>query len=286
MKRRLPQLFVRTIVCVCLCLTPAGAAAEEEWYSVQVGDTLDSIAAQFGISAESIIERNGLARTSPIIVDQILIIPLAEPAASGPDASGVSVAGNAERTHIVQRGETLQVIAQLYGLDWQTLARANNIANPNLIYAGQALIVPASGQPDVAPVVIPTAQPAPPIQRPVQRLTSQRQYRLHIVRSGESIELIAGRYGVVVDELLRLNGFNVGTQLYGGDVILIPASSSSAPVVATPAPAADAIQHVVQRGETLATIAARYGRTVAQIVGANGLLNPNRINVGQILIIP
>lgn len=277
MKRRLPQLIARMIVCVSLCLTPAGAAAQEEWYSVQPGDTIESIAAQFDISAESIIERNGLAQASPIVVDQILIIPPAEAAAISPSAGGHSDGGLAERTHIVQRGETLQVIAQLYGLDWQTLARANNIANPNLIYAGQALI---------APVVIPTAQPAPTVQRPVHRLTSQRQYRLHIARSGESIDFVAERYDVVADALLRLNGFTIGTRIYGGDVILIPASSSSAPVVATPALAAGAIQHVVQRGETLAAIAARYGRTVAQIVGANGLLNPNRINVGQILIIP
>ena len=286
MKRRLPQLIARMIVCVSLCLTPAGAAAQEEWYSVQPGDTIESIAAQFDISAESIIERNGLAQASPIVVDQILIIPLAEAAAISPSASGHSDGGLAERTHIVQRGETLQVIAQLYSLDWQTLARANNIANPHLIYAGQALIVPASGGQDVAPVIIPTAQPAPTVQRPVHRLTSQRQYRLHIVRSGESIDFVAERYGVVADALLRLNGFTIGTRIYGGDVILIPASSSSAPAVATPALAAGAIQHVVQRGETLDDIAARYGRTVAQIVGANGLLNPNRINVGQILIIP
>ena len=286
MKRRLPQLIARIIVYVCLGLTPASAAAQEEWYSVQSGDTLASIAAQFGISAESIIERNGLAHASPIIMDQILIIPLAERAAIAPDASGVGAAGHAEPTHIVQRGETLQVIAQRYGLSWQTLARANNIANPNLIYAGQALIVPASGGQEVAPIVIPTAQPAPTVQRPLQRLTTRRQFRIHILRSGESIALIAERYDVVVEELQRLNGFNVGARLYGGDVILIPASSSSVPAVAAPTPVVGAIQHVVQRGETLAIIAARYGRTVGEIVRANDLQNPNRINVGQILIIP
>lgn len=286
MKHRLPQLFARTLVCVFLCLTPAGAAAQEEWYSVQAGDTIESIAEQFGISAELIIERNGLAQASPIVVDQILIIPVAEDAAIGRVVSGVSVAGHAERTHIVQRGETLQVIARRYGLEWQTLARANNIANPNLIYAGQALNVPTSSQPDVAPDVIPTAQPAPTVQRPVEHLTSQRHFGIHIVRSGESIEGIAQRFGVNPDALLQLNSFDVGTRLYGGDVILIPVSPSAAPVVATPTVTASAIQHAVQRGETLAAIAARYGRTVAQIVQANGILNPNRIDVGQILIIP
>ena len=170
MKRRLSQLFARVMVCVCFCLTPAAAAAQEEWYSVQPGDTIESIAAQFDISAELIIERNGLAQASPIVVDQILIIPLAEPAAISPGASGHSDGGFAEHTHIVQRGETLQAVAQLYGFDWQTLARANNIANPHLIYAGQALIVPASGGQDAAPIVNPTALPTPTVQRPVQSL--------------------------------------------------------------------------------------------------------------------
>ena len=286
MKRRLPQLFARLIVCSCLCLAPPGAAAQEEWYSVQAGDTIESIAAQFDISAESIIERNGLAQASPIVVDQILIIPLALGLAVEPDAKDDSVAGNAEQTHIVQPGETLQVIAQLYGLSWQTLARANNISNPNLIYAGQALIAPASSRTNVAPAVAPTIEPTPLVQRPLQRSAGQRHYRLHIVRPGETIEFVAERYSVALDELLRMNSFKVGTRLYSGDVILIPGSPPIAPAAATPAPAAGATQHVVRRGETLATIAARYGRTVAQIVQANGILNPNRIDVGQILIIP
>lgn len=286
MKRRLSQLFAQMFVCVCLCLTPPGAAAEEEWYSVQPGDTLESIAAQFGISAESIIKRNGLAPASPIAVAQILIVPIAGQVAVEPEISGNSAAGSGARTHIVRRGETLQVIAQRYSLDWATLARANNIANPNLIYVGQALLVPAPGQQSAAPVVIPTAQPAPLTQRPLQRSTSQRQYRVHIARSAESIDQIAQRYEVITDELTLLNGFEAGARLYGGDVILIPASVSSAPIPATPAPAVNAIQHVAQRGETLAIIAARYGRTVAEIARANGILNPNRINVGQVLIIP
>ena len=252
------------------------------------GDTLASIAAQFGISAESIIERNGLAQASPIIVDQILIIPLAERVAhrSRRERRRRRRSMQSTDSYHYNGARRLQVIAQRYGLSWQTLARANNIANPNLIYAGQALIVPASGGQEVAPIVIPTAQPAPTVQRPQQRLTTRRQFRIHILRSGESIALIAERYDVVVEELQRLNGFNVGARLYGGDVILIPASSSSAPAVATQTPALGALQHVVQRGETIAIIAARYGRTVGEIVRANDLLNPNRINVGQILIIP
>jgi nucleoid-associated protein YgaU len=44
--------------------------------------------------------------------------------------------------------------------------------------------------------------------------------------------------------------------------------------------------HTVQRGETLASIAAVYGVTVEAIVAANGITDPDLIAVGQELVIP
>ena len=55
--------------------------------------------------------------------------------------------------------------------------------------------------------------------------------------------------------------------------------------VAQPAHAQNQV-HVVRRGETLFSIAARYGTTTQAIVRANGLPNANRIYVGQRLVIP
>lgn len=49
---------------------------------------------------------------------------------------------------------------------------------------------------------------------------------------------------------------------------------------------AEGYEHEVQRGETLATIAAQYGVSVQSIVQANNITDPNRIAVGQRLIIP
>jgi LysM repeat protein len=63
----------------------------------------------------------------------------------------------------------------------------------------------------------------------------------------------------------------------------------TAPVGAAPpyhGQAQESITHVVQRGENLYRIALRYGTTVNAIVAANGLTNPNRIYVGQRLVIP
>jgi len=44
--------------------------------------------------------------------------------------------------------------------------------------------------------------------------------------------------------------------------------------------------HVVKGGENLSSIASKYGATVEEIVRANGITNPNRLKVGQELVIP
>ena len=56
-------------------------------------------------------------------------------------------------------------------------------------------------------------------------------------------------------------------------------------VLAQPAHAQNQV-HIVRRGETLSSIAARYGTTTQAIVRANGLPNPNYIYAGQRLVIP
>jgi LysM repeat protein len=59
-----------------------------------------------------------------------------------------------------------------------------------------------------------------------------------------------------------------------------PTPTSTATATATP------MTHAVRAGENLTVIAARYGTTVDAIVTANGLLNPDRIPIDQVLIIP
>jgi LysM repeat protein len=46
-------------------------------------------------------------------------------------------------TYEVQAGDTLSGIADQFGVDLETLAEANDIADPDLIYPGQVLIIPA-----------------------------------------------------------------------------------------------------------------------------------------------
>lgn len=61
-----------------------------------------------------------------------------------------------------------------------------------------------------------------------------------------------------------------------------PASPTPPTPYATPTPTL----HLVQAGQTLGSIALQYGVTVEAILQANGLTDPNRINAGQVLVIP
>ncbi len=66
-----------------------------------------------------------------------------------------------------------------------------------------------------------------------------------------------------------------------------PAAASQPPAAAsTPVRSASDSTYVIQRGDTLAKIATRYGVTVKQLTDLNGIKNPNMIVPGQTLKIP
>ena len=111
--------------------------------------------------------------------------------------------------HVVHRGETLYSIARRYGMDMWTVARANNIVNPNRIYVGQRL-------------VIPTGRPAGVI---------------HVVRRGETLTWIALHYGVDAWTIARANGITNLNHIYVGQRLTIPrAAPSPKPPQPQPAP--------------------------------------------------
>lgn len=100
-------------------------------YTVVPGDTLSGIAARFGTTYQKIAADNGIANPSLIFPGQVLrIYP-------GNNSGG----GSNDITYTVQPGDTLSGIAARFGTTYQRLAEVNGIANPNLIYPGQVLII-------------------------------------------------------------------------------------------------------------------------------------------------
>lgn len=91
---------------------------------VQYGETLSSIATQYGTTYQALASLNGLSNPNMIYAGQVLKL------------SGVA---SATRTYTVQYGDNLSLIATKLGTTYQTLAQRNGLSNPNLIYPGQTL---------------------------------------------------------------------------------------------------------------------------------------------------
>jgi len=105
---------------------------------------------------------------------------------------------------------------------------------------------------------------------------------VHIVQWGENLTIIARRYGVTTTAIVQANGLANPNYIYAGQSLVIPGGAAPAP----PAPPAPGGTYVVNRGDTLSAIAARYGTTVNDLVALNGIMNPNFIYVGQVLQVP
>lgn len=103
-------------------------------YTVQSGDTLSGIAAQFGVTWQDIAAANNIVGPNyTIFRGQKLTIP-GVTATTTPPAE--------VRKHTVQSGETLGSIAVQYGVTVQAIMEANQLTNPDVIRVGQELIIP------------------------------------------------------------------------------------------------------------------------------------------------
>jgi len=119
---------------------------------------------------------------------------------------------------------------------------------------------------------------------PANQMPAPGQY--YLVRPGDTLYAIAGRYHTTVWAIAQANGLMNPSRIYVGQVLFIPAIGPMPPMPPTPVGPVGPIIHLVRYGETLYGIARLYGTSVWSIAYANGLANPNYIYAGQRLIIP
>jgi LysM repeat protein len=128
---------------------------------VQAGESLTSIAADYGTTVEAIKAVNRIEDPRSLRTGQELIIPLAGSMGGPTPVPGAPTApprGTEVVIHLVQPGESLLGIALQYGTSVEVIMAANNIADSQWIFAGQELIIPL-GTP--TPVPTPTPRPTP-----------------------------------------------------------------------------------------------------------------------------
>jgi len=232
-------------------------------YTVATGDTLSSIAVAFNLPVQQLRDLNNLIDDT-LFAGQILYVPEGEPTPT-PEPF----------RHVVQSGESLSSIALQYGVTTLLLVEVNNIQDPNSLTAGTALLIPGGSAPGESPAGLadaPSAEAAP-------ELAPQEQV-FHQVQPNETLSGIAALYGVAADALLRANDLADPDLLQAGQQLLIPGLTQAR------LREARSIRHTVAVGESLSAIASRYGVSVDEILAANDLLDPDKLLVGQTLLIP
>jgi LysM repeat protein len=133
-----------------------------------------------------------------------------------------------------------------------------------------------------------TATPSPlPTETPTPQVTT------YVVRSGDTLSVIAGQFGVSVEEIMAANNLS-DAMIQVGQELLIPveAPTPASSPEASQSPEAQATQvsdtatYVVQAGDSLSEIASRFNVSLAALMEANGISNPDTLREGQELVIP
>jgi len=119
-------------------------------------------------------------------------------------------------TYRVQWGDTLLKIANQFGTTVEAIAQENQISNPNLIYVGQLLTIPGTGE---EPPPGPNPTPTPP---PTGGTT-------YVVRPGDTLSKIAAQFGTTYLAIAQLNGITNPNFIQVGQVLRIPGGSTVPP---------------------------------------------------------
>lgn len=163
-KRFLSQRRWIAVVAALILLAGVTTAVFAFPYTIQPGDTLYSIARRFDTTVAAIVNANDIPNPNLIRAGDVIEIPGeggGDPGGDpGDDPGGDPPPSGGAYT--VQPGDNLYSIANRFGTTVAAIVNANNIANPNLINAGQVLTIPGGGGPAPDPDPDPGPAPGPP----------------------------------------------------------------------------------------------------------------------------
>jgi LysM repeat protein len=128
-------------------------------------------------------------------------VPAATPGTGGQPAVGTPPPQ--EVIHTVQPGENLFRIGLMYGYSWTVLAQYNGIPNPNFIYVGQQIRIPAAGT---------GTGGVPP----------SGNYTNYVVQPGDNLFRIGLKYGISWTLIAEANGLTNPNYIVPGQVLKIP----------------------------------------------------------------
>jgi LysM repeat protein len=227
-------------------------------YVVKKGDSLWKIAKLENISVGELSRANNLTKTSTLKIGQKLTIPAAKtetptmatasvaPISADASASAAPAADIAGANYTVKSGDSLWKIARLQNVSVAAIKQANNLTSDSL-KVGRKLHIPSASA---------TASAAAPTVSAGIATTSSTAWRepgtytengqtIHIVDFNESPAVIAKKYSIKTEDLLKANNISDAKKVQYGQRLVIPlqptsASAASAAPATTPAATAAA----------------------------------------------
>lgn len=157
---------------------------------------------------------------------------------------------NMEGYYIVKKGDSLWNIASKNNTTVDNIKKLNNLSSNNLSVGQVLKLYYDAKKEDI------------------------KESNIYTVKKGDSLWLIANKYGTTVDELKNANNLKSNT-LSIGQTLIIPEKKEST----------SKISYVVKKGDSLWLIANKYDTTVEKIKSTNNLKS-NTLSIGQVLVIP
>jgi LysM repeat protein len=196
----------------------AGSGSGSGNYTVKPGETLSEIAERYGTSVQRLMQINGLRSAQDLWAGSRIQVPGAGGGGSSRGGGSTTVKAN----YTVKQGETLSELAERYGTTVQQLMQINGLNSAQDLWAGSRIQVPVKRR-------VAAAKPAAPA---VNRNATQ-----HKVQPGESLSLIAQRYGVSTQNLIAINGISDPNTVVVGQTLQLRGTPKPKPA-ATPKPVA------------------------------------------------
>ncbi|MFD3444974.1 LysM peptidoglycan-binding domain-containing protein [Microbacteriaceae bacterium 4G12] len=195
-------------------------------------------------------------------------------------APSAVTAAAAPQEYRVAAGDTVSSIAGRFGLSTASVLAQNGLGWRSVIFPGQVLTLGTGA-----------AAPAPSAA-PASAAPASTGGNRHTVASGETVTSIAAKYGVGVSSMLAANNLGSASVIYPGQSLVVPGfapASFVAPISNAPKAAPAAVPggaYTIKSGDTLTSVATRFGVTVQDILNANGLNWSSIIYAGRTLTIP
>lgn len=248
---------------------PAPVKSSKVTHRVKRGETLTQIASRYGVRTTDIRNWNNLSYKSGLKKGQSLVVYLDRTAAKSSTIAENSTGSAKLLKHKVRSGETLAKIADNYDVTVSDLRKWNGKSVKKGVRAGQSIKVYA------------------PADMAAKSTDSQGTARTHKVRPGETMSSIARTYGTSVDKIAEWNDGKTAESLQAGETLKVYGSNATAAKGDDPTPKAAkrSTTYRVRKGDTLYSIAGRFGVDVADLKSANKL-KTNNISAGKRLVIP